>query len=290
MNRILLCLLLINSIGYSQTITGNVSVLTGNVPSSLPDNTAIIVEQYNGLPAPPNRPSKGLWYSYKGSIKQLGGLNGVTGATGRTGYTGSTGSTGTTGGAGRDGVDGATGASGIDGVTGADGATGATGNDGATGATGSTGATGATGSNGSNGVTGTTGVTGATGANAGFAGCSVNDAIPSSSTRYSTIFRDGVASTEVAFFIAPVAFTVSSLYVYLRTAQPASGDVVITIRKNTANTAVTLTIPANSGAGTTHTDLVNSVAFAVGDLMSIGMVNGATGNSGILSSITFKIQ
>lgn len=153
------------------------------------------------------------------------------------------------------------------------------------------GATGPTGPTGPTGDTGPTGATGATGSNAvTFCGAIVDNSVPSSSTRYTTIYRDGVASTETGTIIAPTSFTASSLYVYLRTAQTNTGSLVITIRKNATNTALTVTIPANSSSGTTHTDLSNTASFAAGDLLSISMVNNGTSTSGIISSITFKIQ
>ena len=168
---------------------------------------------------------------------------------------------------------------------------GATGPTGPTGATGAQGVTGATGSNGATGATGATGETGATGSSASyFVGALVDATVAASSTRYTTVYKDGLASTEIGTIIVPTSFTASSLYVYLRTSQTGTGSMVVTVRKNGANTDLTVTISAGSAGATIHTDLVNSVSFVAGDLLSIGMVNNGTATSGSISSITFKIQ
>ena len=117
----------------------------------------------------------------------------------------------------------------------------------------------------------------------------VNTTVPASTTRYATIYSNGLASTEIGTVIAPVAFTAKNLYVYLRTAQTATGNIVITLRKNGADTALTVTIAAGALGGTTHTDLVNSVAFVAGDLISFSLVNNGTATSGAIPSISFQI-
>lgn len=186
---------------------------------------------------------------------------------------------------------GATGATGATGETGVTGATGATGSTGETGATGSVGATGITGATGATGVTGATGAVGATGSSATyFTGCLIDNSVAASTTRYATIFKDGLASTEVGTIIAPTSFTASSLYVYIRTSQTASGTLTITLRKNGADTSLQAVVSAGSSANTSHTDLTHSVSFAAGDLLSLSIVNSGTSTSAIISSITFKIQ
>lgn len=182
------------SVAFAQSQTGSVIVTHNQITQQTtgqPSNLAV-VESYNGIPAPSNRLSKGVWYqdascscwkkvSTDGTTGPTGakgstGITGVTGATGITGETGSQGASGETGPTGADGATGAVGATGSQGVTGADGQTGATGatgqgatgtqgTSGATGVTGATGATGQTGNNGSNGVTGATGGTGSNGTN-----------------------------------------------------------------------------------------------------------------------------
>jgi len=69
--------------------------------------------------------------------------------------------------------------------------------------------------------------------------------------------------------------TLSRFYVMTNTAQPATGSLVITVRKNSVDQALTITIAAGSAAGV-FSDLVNSVSVAVGDQMGIKLVNNAS--------------
>jgi hypothetical protein len=68
--------------------------------------------------------------------------------------------------------------------------------------------------------------------------------------------------------------------------QPASGSLVLTIRKNGVDTAITITIPAGSSIGT-YSDTTNSESFAAGDLISVKAVNNAISvASGNITSLT----
>ncbi len=75
-----------------------------------------------------------------------------------------------------------------------------------------------------------------------------------------------------------VAGTATRLYVRTNSAQPASGNMVITVRNNAAGTSITTTIAAGAAAGT-FTDLTNTAAYAAGDLISFQFVNNAAGVS-----------
>jgi hypothetical protein len=81
----------------------------------------------------------------------------------------------------------------------------------------------------------------------------------------------------------PNACTLKNFYVRTAGTQPASGSHVLTILKNGVATAITVTIPAGSGAGIVS-DTTNSESFAAGDEISIKAVNNATGNSSTLVS------
>jgi hypothetical protein len=67
--------------------------------------------------------------------------------------------------------------------------------------------------------------------------------------------------------------------------QSATGSLVLTIRKNGVDTAITLTIPAGSSIGT-FSDTTNSESFVAGDLISVKAVNNASVPSGNITSIT----
>ena len=96
-------------------------------------------------------------------------------------------------------------------------------------------------------------------------------------------------STEVGRqYVATNNGTISNLYVRTLTTQNAGGSLVITIRKNSANTAITVTIPAGSAAGT-FTDLTNSFTVVAGNLMSIQGVNNAPASaSAFMQQVSFN--
>lgn len=71
-------------------------------------------------------------------------------------------------------------------------------------------------------------------------------------------------------------FTASNLTVATSVAQPSDGDTVITVRKNGADTALTVTVPASAAAGS-FSDTANSVSFVAGDYYSVSATkNGSS--------------
>ena len=90
--------------------------------------------------------------------------------------------------------------------------------------------------------------------------------------------------------VIPFSGTLKNLFVQTTTTQSATGSLVFTIRKNGADTSVTLTVPAG-GAAAVRSDLVNSVSVAAGDLISIKAVNNtAAAASATIKSIAFIIE
>lgn len=83
------------------------------------------------------------------------------------------------------------------------------------------------------------------------------------------------------------ACVISELNLITGTSQPASGNIVYTLRKNGVDTTITITIAANAAAGV-FTDSTHSVSFAANDLVSLRAVNSATGNSSGLISWSIK--
>lgn len=88
-------------------------------------------------------------------------------------------------------------------------------------------------------------------------------------------------------FIIPYNGTIDRLLVRTETAQPATGSIVITFRKNNADTALTLTIAANAAAGL-FSDNTHSVSVSAGDLMSIKGANNATSNSAVFNLLSVR--
>lgn len=72
--------------------------------------------------------------------------------------------------------------------------------------------------------------------------------------------------------------TLSRLYIRTANAQPGTGSLVVTVRVNGVDTAIVITIAAGSAAGI-FSNTVDTAAFSAGDLLSLKLVNNATGNS-----------
>jgi hypothetical protein len=107
--------------------------------------------------------------------------------------------------------------------------------------------------------------------------------VGATTTSYSTIGRAGPTTPEAAVQAPlPRAGTVRNLRLVTAGAQPASGALVVTVRKNGVATAVTLTVPINGAAGL-YSDTTHSVAFAAGDLLSVEFANAASGVSAVLT-------
>lgn len=77
----------------------------------------------------------------------------------------------------------------------------------------------------------------------------------------------------------PTACTLSNFYFLMSSNQPATGSLVLTIRKNGADTALVITVAAGSVAGN-YANTSNTATFAAGDLMAIRFNNNASGSSG----------
>jgi len=112
--------------------------------------------------------------------------------------------------------------------------------------------------------------------------------IPAASTYFGCLFGGAlsIVSTDT-LRRTPIASggTLTKLYVQTSTAQPGTGSLVCTVRKNSVDQALTLTIAAGSAAGV-FTDLVNSVSVAAGDLMGMKFQNNApaTVSANVLSN------
>ena len=113
-------------------------------------------------------------------------------------------------------------------------------------------------------------------------GNNINGSVAASVTRYQGLGAGASSSAFVAStlegqraFVLQHAATISNLYVTTgSTAQSSTGNCVITVRKNFANTTLTVTIPA-SGIGK-YQDTVHTVSFAKFDTITTEFVNNAT--------------
>jgi len=114
--------------------------------------------------------------------------------------------------------------------------------------------------------------------------------VPASTTYYAVGYIDGFTGTTERSIPVLRPGTVKNLYVRQVGAQPASGNIVITIRKTIADTAITITIAAGSAGPATRTDITHSVAVVAGDLLGISFVNNATGASCTFGFVAFEIE
>lgn len=118
------------------------------------------------------------------------------------------------------------------------------------------------------------------------AGC-IGGSITASTLTYASFSGSSTSFNEAnRQIVIPFSSTISNLSLTTTGAQPASGTFTITVRKNSADTALAIVIPVSGAAGT-YSDNVNSVSFSAGDTMSIQMNNAAsavTGNVGCYSA------
>jgi hypothetical protein len=201
------------------------------------------------------------------------GAVGPQGVTGRAGANGTPGPAGANGTRGPAGANGATGAAGATGPMGATGSVGPIGSQGPSGATGTTGAAGPAGPVGPAGTAGTNGIDGTDGTD----GYTVLAGGGSDATSSPFIPFDAIASSStesVVSFPVPAAGTLSSLQVEVSAAPGTTTgggarSLVMTVRKNGANTSLVCTV---TGSATSCSDPSDTVAFAAGDTLDLQLV------------------
>lgn len=112
--------------------------------------------------------------------------------------------------------------------------------------------------------------------------------LAASSTGYVDFTSGAIQATETARQnISPSICLIRNLFFTTTTTQPASGSLVVTMRKNEVDTSLTITIAANSVAGT-YSDTVNTTKkFNPGDRVNLKLVNNATATSAGTSGKAF---
>jgi hypothetical protein len=100
---------------------------------------------------------------------------------------------------------------------------------------------------------------------------------------FSSITEDGVHA------LCPIAGLFRDLYVRTRTAQPGTGSLVITFRKNAADQALTLSIPAGAAAGL-FSDLTHGVAVVPGDMITLKLTNNASTDAATLDGYGYVLE
>lgn len=158
------------------------------------------------------------------------------------------------------------------GPTGATGATGPTGATGATGPTGPTGPTGDTGPNtGPTGPTGPTGATGVTGATGPLTYDLVYSLLQSSIATNANRWLGIIIANQTSYvkaqqYIAPRNGNISNLFVFVTNASAgATGDVLMTVRINNIDSALTITANQAGSSDANYSDDANTVSVVQGD-------------------------
>lgn len=70
----------------------------------------------------------------------------------------------------------------------------------------------------------------------------------------------------------PLGGTLCKLFFRTTTSQPAGGSLVITVRVNTVDTLLKITIPPN-GIAKTYSNVVNRIPVSAGDIISMSLMN-----------------
>lgn len=106
-----------------------------------------------------------------------------------------------------------------------------------------------------------------------------------SSTSFNAIGGITLNGTEAnRQFVMTAAGTVKNLYLVTTSTQSGTGSLVVTVRKNGANTALTLTVSAGATAAT-FSDVTHTFSVVAGDLLSFQYVNNASVASAQMQTI-----
>jgi hypothetical protein len=118
-----------------------------------------------------------------------------------------------------------------------------------------------------------------------------NATVALSGTTYCSFNYSGVNASESArILVIPYACTLKNFYVRMFSAQSATGSLVFTLRKNSADTSVVVTIAAGSAAGTEANSGATSATYAAGDDCAIKVVNNATVLSGTINNTSIMVE
>lgn len=90
-------------------------------------------------------------------------------------------------------------------------------------------------------------------------------------------------------FIVPYNCTLSRFYVRINTIQPSSGSLILTIRKNLADSPIVVTFEPNAPVGSVRFDITNQVSLNAGDTISIKVQNNASAASAQIHNVSIMV-
>ena len=124
-----------------------------------------------------------------------------------------------------------------------------------------------------------------------FMGTLIGFTMTAGQTVYGSFNYNAINTNELArIFVVPYACSVSNFYVRIFTAQPASGSIVYTVRKNQVDTAVVVTIAAGSAANTEANSGATSATYSAGDDMTFKAVNNAGTTSANTHNFSIMVE
>jgi len=116
-----------------------------------------------------------------------------------------------------------------------------------------------------------------------------NTSVGAGATNYVGLTGSGLTISEnIRVTVFPQDCSLSRMYFGTSTTQPATGSLVVTLRKNNADTALVITIAAGS-AGNFYNNTVNSVSFTAGQYASIKVVNNASAASSAVNCVAIMV-
>jgi len=114
---------------------------------------------------------------------------------------------------------------------------------------------------------------------------------PSSTEQISPVGSNSFNTLNRNFIVVPANGEISNFYILTQSTQPADGDLVITLQVNFVNTAMSITVPANSTSAL-WSDLATTVSVSAGDIILFSATNASASNSAkvITTSLTFTFD
>jgi hypothetical protein len=116
-----------------------------------------------------------------------------------------------------------------------------------------------------------------------------NTSVGAGATNYLGLTGSGLSISEnIRVTVFPQDCSLSRLYFTTATTQPATGSLVVTLRKNNADTALVITI-AQGSVGNFYPNLVNSVSYTAGQYASVKFQNNASTASAQANAIAIMV-
>lgn len=118
----------------------------------------------------------------------------------------------------------------------------------------------------------------------------INATVAASTTSYLGFGNPTLNASETQRQIpVPFSCNAGNLYVQTGGAQPASGALVVTVRKNGAATGLSVAVALSAVAGV-YSDSSHTASFAPGDLLSVQFANAATAASAAVVGVSLSCQ